>query len=296
MSKLQYQLFVSVANTLNFSRTAEKFFISQPAVTHHIKTLENSLGVKLFDRTSKKIVLTNEGFEFLQYANQALDVITHGETRIRNINQGRLGHIRIAALSTTTQQLTACLDVLYERYPAIHVEVDLLEGKELINSLQKGSYDFYFLIADMISHVENYESVSIFTDSLELYVNKSIVKTIDMTDWTTIARHPFISVSRVDTWLTSRMRLICRNRGIVPNIISYYNRPEAAIISVNTGLGIAILPGELKNLFLRPNVVVLPIHGEDAKINYSFGWRTENRSTSVALFKEIVVSMFSKTG
>ncbi|MCL2367106.1 MAG: LysR family transcriptional regulator [Oscillospiraceae bacterium] len=294
MSKLQYQLFVSVANTLNFSRTAEKFFISQPAVTHHIKMLENSLGVKLFNRTSKKIALTNEGSEFLPYANHALDVITNGEARIRNITQGKLGHIRIAALSTTTQQLTACLDVLYEKYPSIQADVDLLEGKELISSLQKGTYDFYFLIADMVSQAEHYESIPIFTDSLELFVNKSIVKSIDMTDWTTIARHPFVSVARTDTWLTNRIRTICRNRGIVPNIINYYNRPEAAIISVNTGVGIAILPGELKNLFLRPNIVALPIHGEDAKVNYSFWGRTESRSNSVALFKEIVASMFSK--
>lgn len=88
MDTLQLRLFVSIANTLNFSRTAEQFFITQPAVTHHIKMLENSLGVKLLSRTSRKVALSEEGVEFLNYANQALEVISDGENRIQNMAQG----------------------------------------------------------------------------------------------------------------------------------------------------------------------------------------------------------------
>jgi len=293
MSILQYQLFVSVASTLNFSRTAEQFFISQPAVTHHIKALESSLGVTLFNRSSKKIVLTEEGLEFLQYADQALKVISTGETRIRNMSQGRTGHIRIAALSSTTKHLGACLARLYELHTAIQVDVDLLEGNDLVNALQKGLYDFFFLIGDMLANTDDYESEPIFKDTLELFINNNIIDSIDVSDWKTVACHPFVSVYRADAWLTNRIRLICKNRGIVPNIINYYNRAEAAVLSVNTGVGIAILPGELKNLYQRPNVTALPIIGEDAEISYSFAWKQGSRSTASDLFKDLVMAMYS---
>jgi DNA-binding transcriptional LysR family regulator len=126
---------VSIANTLNFSRTAEQFFITQPAVTHHIKMLENSLGIKLFSRASRKIKLSEEGLEFLPYANQALEVIADAENRIQNMAEGRWGHIRIAALSSTSYQLGDCLIRLYKEYPSIQVDVDLLEGSEMISAL-----------------------------------------------------------------------------------------------------------------------------------------------------------------
>ena len=85
MDTMQLRLFVSAANTLNFSRTAEQFFISQPAVTHSIKILEMSLGVKLFNRTSRKITLTAEGLEFLPYAVRALETLSSAEMRLQNM-------------------------------------------------------------------------------------------------------------------------------------------------------------------------------------------------------------------
>jgi DNA-binding transcriptional LysR family regulator len=291
MDTLQLRLFVSIANTLNFSRTAEQFFITQPAVTHHIKMLENSLGVKLLSRTSRKVALSEEGVEFLNYANQALEVISDGENRIQNMAQGRKGHIRIAALSSISYQLRSCLMMLYKNYPEIQVDVDILEGSELINAAQKVDYDFYFSISDMIPSL-NYESIQISGDTLELFVNTGMVGRIDMSDWSTVERHPFVSIRKSDAWLTSRIKLLCKNRGIVPNIINYFNRADAVILSVDAGIGIAILPGELKHLYPHPNVVTLPIHGEDAVVSYVIAWRITNNTTACNIFKDVIMTTF----
>ena len=59
---------MEVANCLNFSRAAQRLNITQPAVSHQINTLEYELGVKLFQRTSKSVRLTQEGYLFIQYA------------------------------------------------------------------------------------------------------------------------------------------------------------------------------------------------------------------------------------
>jgi DNA-binding transcriptional LysR family regulator len=293
MDTLQLRLFVSIANTLNFSRTGEQFFISQPDVTHHIKKLENSLGVRLFNRTSRKITLSEEGLEFLHFANQALEILSDGENRIQNIAQGRTGYIRIAALSSISSKLSACLAQLYRYYPTIQVDVDLLEGTELISAVQKEAYDFYFSIGDMISSLD-YESIPISNDRLELFVNNSIADRIDMSDWSTIKAFPFVSIRKSDAWLSGRIRLICKNRGILPNIINYYNRAEAAIVSVNAGVGVAILPGQLKNLYQQPNVVTQPIQGMDAEISYIVAWEKTMNATSCSIFRDVILSMFDE--
>ena len=293
MDIMQLRLFISAANTLNFSRTAEQFFISQPAVTHSIKILESSLGVKLFNRISRKITLTAEGLEFLPYAIRALETLSSAEMRLQNMAQGRTGHIRIASLSSRIHQLSDCLMRLHSKYPSIQVDIDLLEGTDLVNSLRKGNYDFYFSNSEMLSGATNYTFAPISSERLELYVNTGIVDKIDISDWSTIKDYPFVSISRSDAWLTSRISRICKNRGITPNIINYYNRAEAALISVNAGIGVAILPRALQQLYPMPNVVAMKIPGDDADVVNVFAWKREQSTTACQLFREIALETLS---
>mgnify|MGYP000273188610 CR=1 FL=1 len=64
MNTRQVEYFLAVAEELNFTRAAERLFVSQTAVTQQIKALEEQLGVKLFERTKKKVVLTPAGMIF----------------------------------------------------------------------------------------------------------------------------------------------------------------------------------------------------------------------------------------
>lgn len=292
MDTIQLRLFASIANTRNFSKTAEQFFITQPAVSHHMKMLENALGAQLINRANRKISLTEEGLEFLPYANKILELSSNAEIRIQNMAEGRKRYFRVAAISSASHLLSDCLVKLYEQYPSVHVDIDLLEGTELINSLQDGSgnYDFCFTIKDMISNSKEYEHRDVARDRLMLFVNKGIEHTIDMNDWSTIEKHPFVSVPKSDTWLSSQIMALCKNRGITPHIINFYNRAESVVLSVNAGIGVAILSGELRRLYQRPNVVTLPIEGEDADFKYVFAWRKEKKTPACTAFKEIALN------
>ena len=289
MDTIQLRIFVSAANTLNFSRTAEQFYISQPAVTHSIKILEASLGAKLFNRTSRKITLTEEGVEFLPYAIKALETLSSAEIRIQNMAQGRIGHIRISALSSSVHQLSDCLFNFHKVYPSVQVDIDLLEGTDLINSIRKSAYDFYFANSEMFSGAASYTCKHISQERLDLYINKEIESQIDISDWSTIKDFPFVTISRSDTWLSGRISRICKNRGVTPNIINYYNRAEAAIVAVNAGVGISILPRALKMLYQLPDVVTIPIEGEDANIEHVFAWKHTQSTVACQLFKDIAI-------
>jgi DNA-binding transcriptional LysR family regulator len=292
MDILQLKLFASIARTLNFSRTAELFYITQPAVSHHIKMLENSTGVKLINRTSHEVSLTEEGKEFLPYVKQILEISSFAENRIQNMAEGRWGHIRIAALSSTSYQLNDCLIRLYKAYASIQVDVDLLEGSEMISALQKGDYDFYFSVEHMVTDDKTYDYIVIKRDRLNLFVNKEIAHTIDLSDWSTVGCYPFVSVPLSDSRLAGQTQLVCKNRGIKPHIINYYNRAESVVLSVNAGIGIAILPGELGRLYQRPNVVTFPIEGDDATVTAVFSWNADTMTTACGIFKDIVLDLF----
>ena len=82
MNTVQLECFVAVAEYLNFSKASRELKITQPAVSHQIQTLEEELGVKLFNRTSKSVSLTHEGFLFLSDAQLILKTALTAKQRL----------------------------------------------------------------------------------------------------------------------------------------------------------------------------------------------------------------------
>lgn len=89
MNTAQLECFLAVADFLNFSRAAQYLRLTQPAVSHQVKTLEDELGVALFHRTSKKVRLTQEGHMFLQYAGKILQLTKLSQAQVKGSFQVR---------------------------------------------------------------------------------------------------------------------------------------------------------------------------------------------------------------
>ncbi len=294
MNMLQFELFASVARTQNISRTAEQYNVSQPAVSHQLKTLEQAMGLELIHRTKRGVVLTDAGRELLPYVQEILAIKDRAETRMRNMAEGTVGHIRIAALSSSSNQVSDCLLPLYAEHPDIQVDISLMEGTELFEALRQNSHDFYFGVDTMTPDNMGYTSVMIARGQLKLFVNRAVADTIDLSDWSTVARQPFVSVPKSDVSLDKKIMTICRNRGFTPRIISIYNRAESVVLSVNAGLGIAILPGALQELYQRPNVVTFPIEGDDARADTVFVWNPDRLTDTGVVFRNTVLKLYNQ--
>ena len=294
MNMLQFELFASVARTQNISRTAEQYNVSQPAVSHQLKTLEQAMGLELIHRTKRGVVLTDAGRELLPYVQEILAIKDRAETRMRNMAEGTVGHIRIAALSSASNQVSDCLLPLYAGHPDIQVDISLLDGTELIEALRQNTHDFYFGVDTMTPDNMGYTAVMIARGQLELFVNRAVADSIDLRDWSTVARQPFVSVPKSDVSLDKKIMTVCRNRGFTPRIISIYNRAESVVLSVNAGLGVAILPGALRELYQRPNVVTSPIEGDDARADTVFVWNPDRLTGTGVVFRDIVLKLYGK--
>lgn len=90
-----YKIFYVVAKSSTFSSAAKKLYISQPAISYSIKTLESQLNCKLFCRNTKNIALTFEGFQILNQIETAINLIISAETKLQDIANLSRGHISI---------------------------------------------------------------------------------------------------------------------------------------------------------------------------------------------------------
>ncbi|MGN1405129.1 MAG: LysR family transcriptional regulator, partial [Erysipelotrichaceae bacterium] len=86
MNDKQLECFIDLTETLSFSKTARNLYTTQPNVTHHIKTLEKELNIKLIERDTKTVTLTKAGEEFLKYAENIKKEIDKALIAMNNIN------------------------------------------------------------------------------------------------------------------------------------------------------------------------------------------------------------------
>lgn len=295
MELSELRLFVSIAHTLNFSQTARQFYISQPAVSHKLKQLEHDLGVKLIQRTSHQVSVTPAGKEFLEYATQILDMADLSEARMKNLADGRTGRIKIAALPSTTRELTYCLSEFALEYPTIQVDINLLEGPEMVKALEQDSYNIYFATDKMIPVEKNYKSIFLHSYQHYLFMAEKFAPLYNENDWSSISHLPFVSVLRRDNALFSQAKAICHNRNIKYNIINYHNRADSVLISVSAGIGLAILPMPFIDTASQMNIATFPIDGEDSCVNFVIIYNQSELSLATENFKETARTLFDQT-
>lgn len=137
-----YKVFYEVANCKSISKGAEKLMISQPAVTQSIQTLERELGGKLFIRTPKGVILTNEGLELYNYIKEGMNYFINGTNKFMSLKNLESGVLNIGSTTTISEQfLIPYLKKFNNEYPNVDINIinDLTEN--LIKDLRNGSLD-----------------------------------------------------------------------------------------------------------------------------------------------------------
>lgn len=124
------KVFMTVAENLSFSGAARELFISQPAVTNHIKELEKRLNVTLFERKGSKIFLTKAGKLIYDHLKPIRDLYQELDFNLERLNDTYKGTLKIGASSTIAQYvIPRVIAAFTKRYPKI--EIYLLNGNSL---------------------------------------------------------------------------------------------------------------------------------------------------------------------
>lgn len=144
----QLQIFATVAQLHGFTGAAQRLGISQSAVSHAIKTLENELNVQLFTRSSTQIELTELGQRLLYRAREILslqEIIQQEAADFRGIRSGSL-RIGSFGLSSSLHMLPPILKAFREQYPDIDVYIEEGPDEEVIQWIQERRVDIGFIV------------------------------------------------------------------------------------------------------------------------------------------------------
>lgn len=135
-----YRIFVAVADEENITRASEKLNISQPAITKQIKNLENQLSIKLFERKSKGVALTNEGKKIYEKLKNPIEELNKIDAQIgkeKIINIGTHNHMGGLIFGQAINQYTL-------KYPNVNLNLVCKEMDELLRKLKNKEIDIVF--------------------------------------------------------------------------------------------------------------------------------------------------------
>jgi len=268
----QVKIFQTVATEGSISRAAAVLYLSQPAVSQHVRTLEKDIGVKLLLRGRRGVTLTPAGEVFLNYAQQILNLSrdAHESTRLAAQKNARLQHLYIGA----TPGIGACLlphwmNDFYSSYQHITLTLKVLATSELVHLLA-GPQIAFAVVGDIVNRVI-VESTHLWDEEAIIVVGrghpwwgKPLIEAAELSD-----EHPF--VMRENNSLTHAWELqSLAEFGVNPRTVAEFNTTAAIKQAVIAGMGIALLPcfsikseldaGRLWCVRLKEGVFRRPIH------------------------------------
>jgi len=236
----QLKTFVAVATFGGFRRAAEVLAVSQPAVSARIKALEQSLGVRLFERGRDGLALSRAGQALRAHAEALLRALAEARQAVREATGRSGGVLRIAAaLSICTYLLPAALQRFRAAHPALTISVQSGHSKEVLELVLRGAAEIG--LARSLAH-PLVETRSLGEDPLllvghpgHLPTRRRRVRLAEVADW------PLIFFDRGSSdWTLSHGQF--RQAGLVPNVVLEVETIEAAKRMVERGLGLAFLP------------------------------------------------------
>ena len=252
--RLKY--FIVTAEERSISRAAERLHITQPPLTRHIQSLEEELGVLLFNRTSWGVELTQAGTALLKHAHNISAHVELATEQIRRVAAGQAGRIDIGVFgSAMISIIPRLLRAFATSHPDVKIALHNTPKERQINALHQGrilaAFDRY------LPDFPNVRSELVCRETIWVALNRhnplAQLESIRLDD---LRQEPMIDEQ--DPSVSIACRELFRRQGFEPQVVQKAADLIAATIMVSAGFGSTLLPESILNLKL-PNVVYRPL-------------------------------------
>lgn len=251
------QSFLAVAEHGSFRLAAENLHRSHSAISAQIMQLEAQLDVRLFERTTRNVRLTDEGGQLLDSARRALYELELGMRRIRESADMKRGQLSLAASSNLASiYLPKVLAEFVQTHPQIAVTVSELTSKELFEAVHGKKVDFAIgpEIDDKALHFE-----TILVEPLQALIPMALPQSRrESITLVELARLPLV-LSSPATAIRERFELALADAGLTISSRFQFTQAQTIIAMAEAGLGAAVLPASSLTKAQAPTARIVAI-------------------------------------
>lgn len=282
--------FFAIVEEGNISHAAIRLGIAQPALSRQMKHLEENLQVKLFERGSRRIRLTEAGQVLYNRVESILGMVDGAVSEIKEIGSGTRGSIRIGTITTSGAMILPDLIAEFRKfYPDVTFEIWEAEGARIIELLDSRLIE----IAITRTQVDNltYDLLVLPNEPLVVVMNSQSVcgegsETVRLEE---LKDHPLIIPLR---W-KSNFIAACKKLEFDPNIICVSDSIVQDLLMVKMNLGAALIPVSSKRLLTDSNLIYKRLVEPEMTTHTVVAWRkNQTLSSSCKNFLELFKKMF----
>ena len=242
--KINFKLlgtFLAVAENASFRKAADQTHLSLPAVSMQIKQLEEQLGVTLFQRTTRKVDLTQAGEQLMISARKAMAEIDAGLVQIQHTVDVQQGHLSFGCVPTVAgSRLPQILLKFSQKYPGISVHVRELAHQDLLEAVRRREVDFG--IGPVPDKKGELDFSPIFVDEYFALLPKTFHDGgragISLRE---LAKMPILTLSN-STLFRNHLDSVLKANDVEPELNYEFTHVSTLIAMAEAGLGIAVLP------------------------------------------------------
>ncbi len=296
----QLRAFVTLARTGSFTLAAKELYLSQSAVSHSMKALEQDVGCRLLDRMGKKVLLTQAGEQLLHHAQKILTEMGEARASLQQLGKWGRARLRIGASPTACQYiLPAVLREFKESFPQCLISVEPGDTPEAIALLRDNRIDLALALEP--KNEEKMEFLPLFTDEMVFLMSPA---------------HPWAVAGRVARDEIPRQHYVLYNKNSYTfRVVEEYFRAEDMVLNtviefgsmesikelVKLGLGVSILaPWIAQKELQEKSLVSLPLGRRKLKRTWGIlHWRGRRLSlaeeTFIGLCRTVTEELAQKT-
>lgn len=287
MDLLQLRYFQSVARHQHVSRAADELRIAQPALSRSIARLEAELGVPLFDRHGRRVVLNRFGAAFLRRVGSALSELDQARRELDDAAGLARGSVAIA--TETLRTITNLIAGFLAEHPGVSFQLNQSPAPEMAAQLQAGQVDLCFTSQPLSGPA--LQSAKLLSEEVLLAVplthhlaRRSRVKV------ESLAGEPVITTCP-GYWQRSLTDQLFADAGIHPVIVCQSNEPYAIRGLISAGVGVGLMPAIARQAASHPPVAWLRLAAAGCQRTLSVVWRQDTYlSIAAQRFRDYAVS------
>jgi len=291
MELRHFRCFVALAEYLHFAHAAELLHMTQPALSQQIKALEDELGVRLFDRRKREVLLTEAGSYFLQEAQLTLKHSERAQDIAKRVARGQLGSLRVGYVSSVpfTGILSRIASEFRQHAPGLQLVLEEIFGQEQLIKIAAGTLDAGIIRLPIEHELPHLETKVLSKERMVIAIREDHpVARLEEIPVADLRNESFIVWKAIQpNALNGHLVALAQEGNFALRIGQTAPTPAAMIALVAGGAGVALVPESLHNMNL-PSVCFRPLADLERISEVAVCYRSDETSLAVWKFLKML--------